>query len=193
MRRAALFVALALAAVAACGVPDEGDPRELASDDVPFDLLDPGSTTTSSTIPRGQAATVTIYLVGTERLAPVTRELRRPVELEDVFTVLLEGAAADEEERGLSTAIPEGTDLRRLKLTKGVLTLDLSEDINEVGADLQQRAIAQLVFTATQFPKVTGVRFRVEGKAAPVPISDGSLQSRPISRRDYRPLNPNRA
>ena len=53
MRRV-IVVALALVALAACGIPSDGAPRQIADEKVPFGLLGPSTTTPGNSVPGGQ-------------------------------------------------------------------------------------------------------------------------------------------
>jgi len=58
-----------------------------------------------------------------------------------------------------------------------------------VGPD-QTFAIAQVVYTATQQPGVTGVSFEIAGQGIQVPTASGVQVSRPVGRADYAPQAP---
>jgi hypothetical protein len=183
MTRRRLLVALGLVVavvLAACGVPDEEEPRELAAEDLPADLLEPQPTTPGSTTPGGVTAAANIYFMGTERLVAVERRVDPPPDPAEVIILLLEGPTSEEQDLSVSTEIPPETELLDATLSRtGVLTIDLSEEINDIRAEAQQRAIAQLVFTATDLEEVAEVRFEVEGEAKPVPVGDGRQESSP--------------
>ena len=51
-------------------------------------------------------------------------------------------------------------------------------------------AIAQIVYTVTQQPGVTGVTFTIAGKAVEVPTAAGAQVPGPVSRADYLPQAP---
>ena len=195
MRRAALLLTvLALGLTAGCGIPAEDQPREVAADDVPFDLLAPAAASARPETPEGESAPVQVFMYSSDhdRLTPVEREVEAPVEAEEVVKLLLEGATSAEKNKGLSTDIPPRTELLDTSLDEDhhVLTIDLSEQILDVQAEGQLRAIAQLVFTATQLKDVERVRFRVEGEPREVPVRDGRLQAAPVSRNQYPELAP---
>ena len=70
-------------------------------------------------------------------------------------------------------------------VVNGVATVDFHTDpIQVVGPD-QTLAIAQVVYTATQQPGVTGVSFEIAGQGIQVPTASGVQVSRPVSRADY--------
>ncbi len=93
---------------------------------------------------------------------------------------------------GLASSIPRGTRLLGVDLDHGGATVDLS---GEFGARSARSALvfraAQVVYTATQFPTVRRVSFRVEGRPLPVPAARGrSFLRRPVTRKDYEALLP---
>jgi spore germination protein GerM len=74
--------------------------------------------------------------------------------------------------------------------TGGVATVRFSADpIQVVGPD-QTMAIAQVVYTVTQQPDITGVDFEIAGKAVEVPTAAGVQVPGPVGRSDYVPQAP---
>ena len=71
--------------------------------------------------------------------------------------------------RDLTTSVPVDTKVEHLDLADGTLTVDLSGEFDNLVGPSRQQAIAQIVLTATEFPSVERVRFRVDGTAVPVP------------------------
>ena len=188
--RLALLVGLLAGLLVGCGVPAEETPRDLAADNVQFDLLAPSSSSsTSTTAPASAGRTVEVFLLRNERLAARDRQLASDREPADVIATLLEGATDDERRIGFGTAIPDGTELLGARLDGDILTLNLSEELNAVQGELQMIAIAQIVFTATELKTVAGVRFQIEGDAVQVPRGDGTATSSPLRRSDYPELD----
>ena len=190
-RRPRLLLLALVVVLAACGVPDEDEPRELAADDLPADLLEPPVTTPGPSTPGAVTSAAEIYFMGAERLVGVERQVDPPADPTEVIELLLDGPNSQEQDRSISTEIPPETELLDARLSRtGVLTIDLSEEINDIRAEAQQRAIAQLVFTATDLEQVAEVLFEVEGEAKPVPVGDGRQESAPVDRLDYPELRP---
>ena len=54
----------------------------------------------------------------------------------------------------------------------------------------QTLAIAQVVFTATQQPGVTGVVFQIAGQPIGVPTASGARSPGPVDRTSYQPQAP---
>ena len=78
---------------------------------------------------------------------------------------LLEGLTDEEEKAGYLTSIPAGAKLLACSIENGTAFIDFSADIESGGgtAAMEER-LAQIVFTATQFPGVETVRFKIDGK-----------------------------
>jgi hypothetical protein len=130
--------ALAIALLAAgCAGDDEATPTT-------------GSETTTE--PAAETTEVSVYLRREGKVWPALREVE---ETEAVATAaleeLFEGPTADEErDLGLSSAIPDGVELDSIDIEDGVATVDLSEELDEP-------ALAEIVYTVTQFPGVESV------------------------------------
>ena len=82
---------------------------------------------------------------------------------------LLAGPSAAEYAAALRSQIPAGTALLGLRIAAGIATVDLSSSF-ESGASPSTMPvrIAQMVYTLTQFPTVTGVRFQINGQGVTV-------------------------
>ena len=103
---------------------------------------------------------------GQSRLVPVERSVPTTVAVaRAAILALLAGPSATEGD--LSTMIPTGTKLLGINLEAGVATVDLSGTFESGGGSASMLGrLAQLVYTATQFPTVSTVQLRLDG--APV-------------------------
>ena len=157
MRRIAGMMLLALAA--ACGSPARP-------------VTQPGATAPETTAPPSQPETmeVTIYYLVTGKngiyLAP---ERHRVAKAQAVARAAVEelvhGTAQDPDH---STPFPRAATINAVSISSGVATVDWSAEVlnASVGAEQEERGIQSLVYTLTEFPTITGVRFTVEGKAS---------------------------
>jgi spore germination protein GerM len=183
-RRAAVAVlaALAAAVVTACGVQSDTQPRALAPDDVPFDLLAPATSSTSAETSEGVGSTV--WFVDNEGLlARARRNIPPPVTVSAVLAELLAGVSDAEASNGLRTNISSGTQLLAVHGPEsGLVTVDLSAEFLTVTRELQRLAVAQVVFTATGLPNVDRVLFQFAGRPAEVPGAGDELTSAPLTR-----------
>ena len=190
------MVAVAVVAVfglAGCGIPVSGAAKAIPKSDVPFHLLDPATTsTTSPPVAPAVGVAETVFLVASDQhVVPVSRDVRVPATLSDVLGALLEGPTATESAQGLQTFLVAGSRANvTATVTGGVATLDFDVDpAKELGPD-QTLAIAQIVYTATQQPGVIRVAFQIGGQPTPVPVWNGVQVPGPVSRFDYLPQAP---
>ena len=184
-RRAATGVAALAAAlaclVAACAgsvgvagpVPTPSTPVSGASPAASAIAMSPAASGAATTAPSPSAAATTaikVYLFqpdpagGDAHLVPVTRTVpsTRAVATAAVRE-LLAGPAPDE--TGLLTMIPAGSQLLGISLDGTVATVDLTGTFQSGGGSASMLGrLAQLVYTATQFPTVDAVRLRLDGK-----------------------------
>ncbi len=189
--RAAAAATLALVLVA-CGVQLDEGPRDFAVEEVPYDLLAPSTTSTSGPTPLPTFQPTTVYLLDTDDLLrAVRRQLPGEPTVEGAIQSLLTQPSEAEGNSGLGTSIASNTVLRGIQgPVDGVVTIDLSSEINEVAPQGVRRALAQIVYTATSIPGVTGVLFQVDGEARSVPNAEGESTSEPLTRDDYREFLP---
>lgn len=187
--RLPLLVAL-VALLAACGVPADSDPRTLDPDSVPFGLMQPTSSTSSTSVPLEATEVARIYLVGEGNLlVPVERRVPSPANVATLVRVLLGGPTEAELRAGLSSAITQTTELRSVDGPRsGLLTIDLTEDLLDITGARQIQALAQLVHTCTELRGVDEVLFEFDGRRRDVPAGDGRLTSAPLGRGDYQSL-----
>ena len=150
-----------LIALAGCG--DDGDDTATTTSEATATTAD-GSVTTT---PDGDLAAVKVYFALNEAVATAGRTVAAPAVGKGAVEALLAGPEGIEVEMGMTTAIPEGTELLGLDIADGVATVDLSEEYEGGGGSLSmQLRVAQVVFTLTQFDNVDTVEFRIDG--APV-------------------------
>jgi len=183
-------LALALAS-AACGVPNDDQPRALDKRNVPFQLMAPTAEPTTTTVPGLFTATtrVTVYLADAEGfLKATTREVAAPPTIGRVVGALLAGPTPDEAST-LHSAITADTRLLAVQgPSDGLVTVDLSDEMLAITGRQQILALAQVVFTLTSLPNVDRVLFEFEGEPREVPNGDGKLSAAPLGRMSYRQL-----
>lgn len=173
MRIAAVLTALVLF-VSACGIPLDEQPEVIARDELP-QALQPGTSTTTTTLASRLTEDVTIFLVNpgdgeATRLVPVTRQVPVVESGADAEQVILEqllaGPTSEEQlEDNLTTAIVPAGDapisvLSLRRPADNQLVVVLSETPAIEGSD-RTVAFAQLVFTLTELNTVDQVRFAV--------------------------------
>jgi hypothetical protein len=96
----------------------------------------------------------------TERTVPATASVGRAA-----LDRLLTGPSAAEYAAGLRSQIPPGTTLLGVRISAGTAAVDLSPSFESAASPpAMPLRIAQVVYTLTQFPAVTGVRFEIGGQ-----------------------------
>ena len=187
-RAAALLTAASLlGAAAACGVQLDDEPREIATDALPYGLLETSTTgSTSSTTPLPAFQETSVFLVdNNDYLVEVRRQL--PGEVRVAVGSLLTPPTEIEVNSGLSTDISPSVSLRGVVGPEdGLVTIDLRSDGTDGSPEISRLAFAQLVYTATSVPGVNRVLFQVDGQAREVPTGEGQSTAQPLSRADYR-------
>jgi len=135
---------LALASVAAgllllvgCGDGDDGDT---------------GTTGTVTTTEPAETTALSVYFLLEGKVWPVLREVEETDAVaEAALEALLEGPTEEEaQELSFSTAIRDELELESVEVEDGVARVELS-------AELEGEALAQVVYTASQFPSVETV------------------------------------
>lgn len=195
---AALVLALALAA---CGDDDGAEPT--AGDETSTTVDADGTTTTAGDADDDDAdddgddddgettepVPLSVYFLdGEEKIRVGHVRLVTDVGVAGaVMDSLVEGPTADDEALGLSSAIPEGTEVRSIDVAGGTATVDLSEEFTSGGGSLSMQArLAQVVYTLTQFPTVDQVEILVEGSLLEVLGGEGVLIDGPLTRADFQ-------
>ena len=159
---------------------------------MPYHLLNPPTTT--STVPGAPPAVGVaelIYLVAPNgHLVAATREVAVPASLTQVVGALLAGPTAKESASGVQSFLNSTGVQVAVPAAGGVAVVSfVTNPIQVVGPD-QTLAIAQVVYTVTQQPGVTGVTFAIAGKAIEVPTAAGAQVPGPVGRADYLPQAP---
>lgn len=187
----ALVVALAVAlALAACGVPLDNDARTVGDEDVPFGLLDPDRRPAVVAPPDGRRTVeIHLYSPDDEKLVPVSRRVAE-VDPQDVLVELTLEPTEAEVATGLRNPLADSETALESTLSRGVLTVELSEAFGTLSGSDQLVAIAQIVYTSTGRPGIGRVQFRSEGEPTDILLGDGTLTTEPVSRDDYPDLRP---
>ena len=154
----------------------------------------PRQVTTTATVERTGAlpssTSFAIWLVRKGRLVEALRAHRRtPRVATAALDALLAGPTGSERSDGLTTQIPPGTRLLGVSIARGVAHVDLSSDYeNAAGSHALQLRLAQVVYTATQFPTVKAVRFSVDGTPVNVFSGSGLVLGHAVGRSAYSAL-----
>jgi len=194
MRRPLLIVALVVAGIAfvtgACGLPTDPVPRSLSAADVPYGLLEEAPpTTTAPPAPSVPTAAVNVYFVRGERMYPVVRQVNAPPSVAKALTALLFGPQEDEATAGVRSAISPTAAIQARTVDPTTVLVDLSAEFAQGSVTEQVIGLAQIVWTATDVPGVTGVRFTLNSLPIQVPTPTGSTGD-PVGREAFAELAP---
>jgi germination protein M len=146
----------------------------------------------TETEPSGETVTYQVWFSDAEGLFVSYRtQEQTPRVGTAAIEALLEGPDSFEEDYGLRSAVPDGTQLLGLKIADGIARVDLTSEFEAGGgsASMQMR-LAQVVYTITQFPTVKGVNFSLDGEPIEVLGGEGVIIDHPLTRRDYADLLP---
>lgn len=184
---AAVAAGLLLMVVPGCGDDDES---ATTMDETTASTSSSTTATTGEEEP-AEPVEVRAYFLRDGFVGPVAREATGDGVASAAMEGLLAGPSADEEQAGLATAIPDGTELLGVTITDGVATVDLSEEFGSGGGSASMMGrVAQVVFTLTQFPTVDAVSFEVEGTPVTELGGEGLLLAAPQTRADWEDLTP---
>ena len=187
-RSTVLIVALVVALLTACGIPQDQEPTT-----TPGGVVMPAVAPSNAAPPDGPAdpspaePALAVFLVRADQLEEVVRGAPGG-DLTRTLGVLLAGPTEAELMSGLRTAISPETELRSARREGDTAVVDLSAAFVEVGGQEQILAVAQVVLTATTVPGVSRVRFLLEGEAVEIPRADGTLSSESLGAADYEGL-----
>lgn len=176
MRRLLLLCVAGAVAGAGCGVGTQDGPT-------PVDAR--AAAANRPAAPNGSASV--LYFVRDDRLTPVLR--RTSSDERSRLAALLDGVTPEEATRGVRDALPVSIELRDVRRSGSMLTVDVHGDLGEATAAEQTLAVAQIVFTATEpasgVTPASDVQLLVDGTAVEVPRADGSLTGNDLDRSDF--------
>ena len=153
-----IAAAAVVVAAAGCSIGTDSEPRALAV-----------STTTTSApaAPTSGGASAQLWYLRDGSLVPAAVSLPDHT-VSTTIGALFDTTDAAVKSQKLTSSVPIDTELSSVDLNEGTLTVDLSKEFDNVVGPSRQLAIAQIVLTATEFPNVSRVRFKVDGKPVQV-------------------------
>ena len=98
-------------------------------------------------------------------LAAVSRTVK--IDKEDKYTAALKSLLTGTTEKGQTNIIPKQTKLRSVTVNNGTAVADFSKEMQtnfNGGSTGEEMLIGSIVNTLTDFPEVTKVRIRIEGR-----------------------------
>ena len=185
--RAAALAVVAVVGVVSCGVPTDSTATRMRAKQVPFGLLDRNSGASASD---GVGDAGSVFFAKSGRLVSVPRRLAASAPPDVLLGILRRGPTKGEVAAGMRSALLGQTLARVVSVTGGTATVDLRSAFSTLPSSDQFLALAQLVFTLTGRPGIGQVRFTLAGQPTEVPLSDGSLVRRRVSRDDFDGVAP---
>jgi hypothetical protein len=133
-----------------------------------------------------------VYFVHGEHVASVHRAVPATKAVATAaLREMVAGPTDDERRQGFTSAVPTGSELRGVTIAGGLATVDLTGRFESGGGSLSMMLrLAQVVFTATQFPTVQRVNFRLDGKPVSVFGGEGIMLDRPAVRAGFEEMLP---
>jgi germination protein M len=185
----AVAAALALGAVA-CGDDETNDNG--AAEPTPDATAPDSPSPTPTEVPDGETVTVLVYFLSGEKLASAERTLPATQAVARAAMDALTGGPNDfERAAGLTSSVPEGTEVLGITIDDGRATVDLSGEYASGGGSLSMTSrVAQVVYTLTQFRTVSSVQFRLDGEPVTALGGEGVDVGRPQRRADWEDFEP---
>jgi hypothetical protein len=147
----------------------------------------------------GARVAAAVYFLRSGRVSPVRRSLAVSGGQSGIWPelvhALLRGPSAVEHETGTTTAFapaggsPFDFDNLSVSATSGIASIDLPGAVAEGGGGAVRARLAQLVFTLTQSPDVTGVSVSIGGRTV-ASVPGLGLPGRPLDRNDFEAETP---
>lgn len=197
-RRAAVVTAMVavVAALGACGLPQDGTARTIDPDQVPYGLLRsaPPAVATPELKSSARASQAQLYLLGAQdQLVGVPAGLDDTTaapssRLTEVLGLLARGPDEQQRAQGLGTALSPGVTIELRALVDSVAQVQVRAGLKAPSADRLPLAIGQLVLSATSVHGVDAVQLVRDGTPVEVPLPGGALTSAPLTRADYATL-----
>lgn len=178
MTRRIIMLLAATLAFTGCGLTADSAPRDLPADER---TLVPAQAATG-----GQAeGPDRIYLgaPGEERL--LRSVPRDAVSRQDLIEILLAGPNEGELDQQYTTFLPANLELLDTFKQGTILFLDMSDELTELTGQPLSRALAQIVYTATELDGVERVQITVDGNPVSWPRPVGGNTASTLSIYDY--------
>ena len=111
----------------------------------------------------------------------VVREIKGENDVLQALNTLAKGLSSSEEKRGLISAMPEEMTFRGVVVRNGIAEIDCSQTFMEnAQGDILTGRLNQIFLTATQFPGVSGIMVKINGKPVKSLGGDGLMVSWPM-------------
>jgi spore germination protein GerM len=174
---------LSAAALSSCALPTQGSPSAIPANKVPFGLLNPHPSSTTTTQPNASTlvSVKVFFLTANDQLQPAARYVPPPAPLIAILDAMLAGPSNAESKSGITTAIPNDVTVLSTSVTGNVVTVNMNSAFAQITGTDSELAVGQIVATvATEVGLGTGVVFEIEGQRTSVPIANGSQVAGPV-------------
>ena len=193
VRALCLLVGLVLGplALAACGAPTGGTPREIETSEIPYNLLEDPSAAPSRPA-SGTASGPRLYWVDARDQLVARSPARYCAKGRGGLTRAILGQLADGPSQadlgaGLGTALPPDVWLSLVKIEGRTARLRITNE-ETVTASRVVLATAQAVLTVTSIPGVDQVEVEFDEEPLQMPLPSGDLATGPLHYSDYAGL-----
>lgn len=189
---AGLLAVVLAGLLAGCGINAEPSPRAL-----PTQALVPTKSPDPAPTPSPAERVITLWFTKEGKLVPTQRTAEEKLDSQGLLDLLVAGPTADEQARGLRTAVVSpvtGKPLVETATSAGVDVVEvpafteavvLSADFTELLSEEQVLALGEVVNTLT-VGSVEAILFVDEdGQQVGVPLPDGRLKVGPVVAADY--------
>ncbi|MEN9644532.1 MAG: hypothetical protein RL238_1201 [Actinomycetota bacterium] len=158
------------------GAPSTGEVTTTMPDtSVPESTVPDTTSPPDTTLPPTDEPAVALYFVRGEVLTVVGRSIGT-WEPTAVVQALLAGPTEAERAAGVTSLVPEGTEVHGVTIDGNAATVDLSAEFESGGGSLAVLlAVAQVTFTLTQLPDVDEVWFRIDGEPREMLTGEGVM------------------
>ncbi|MCZ2860438.1 GerMN domain-containing protein [Blastococcus sp. VKM Ac-2987] len=178
--RAVPALLCALLLLAGCGVEPQGSPEVLT---IPVPEVSAAGERTEANGPA-----LTVYFVQGTTLAAAERATQI-ADAPSALELLSQGPTRVEVIGGLRTALAPQSLLADEGVPGGITSVSVTREFTGITGGNQLLAVAQVVWTLTDLPGTTQVRFLVEGVPVEVP-TDSGLTDQPVDRDHFRSVAP---
>ncbi len=171
----------ALVMLTSCGLGTDNEPTALS---VPKDVFPTDAKEKDEFDLSTNTTFHPVYFFKDDVLVEVRRRLPAPVFLDAPLTNLLSGPTESEAEAGFASAIPAGTAVVDVALSKdNTISIHLNQTFFEIEGEQRIRASAQLVFTASALISDSqGIIFFLDGEPVQLPDGEGVIEEVPEGR-----------
>lgn len=201
LARRGILPALVLTAGAllgACGIPLSNAAQPLPRSEVPNGLIEKPSTTTTTSLPgTPNSVAIAVYFLnptGSRLVETTAHEPSSGATAVEALSLLTYGLTLADSEANYETALsasPQATPSVTVDRRTGIATVALDNSTYFLTGTQAYQALAQIVYTVTDpLFRVKSVQFTYAGDPTQAYLPNASFVTRPVTRADYKALEP---